>query len=446
MIKKRTYSSVDVDRFEISQVLPDVPGGCVVAVDVAKTKFLAAIAKETGETVRIVRFEHPRQTRSFLGVLERLHAGGAPPTLLLEPTGTYGDALAWQCRARGFEVRMVAAKHTHDASEFFDGVPSMHDAKASVVLARLATVARTWPWQPRTDAQRDLRAAVDRRQVHAAQLGRHYGHLEALLARHWPEFAELFNVREQRSWIALLVAHPGPGAVAQASAEASEVLRRAGRGALKHERIEGVVASASQTLGVPMTAGEQQHLRELVTDIQRLIGELDRIDQQLRPQVQQDPSLSRLARVLGVVTTAVVVGYLGELTAYGSAAALEKACGLNLKERSSGEHVGRLRITKRGPAVVRQYLYLATLRLVLSDPLAASWYRARSGYRADSKIKAVVALMRKLVRALWHVARGADFDSRRLFDARRLDQLTKGGTAVPARGRNTPMSYPACET
>ena len=35
-------------------------------------------------------------------------------------------------------------------------------------------------------------------------------------------------------------------------------------------------------------------------------------------------------------------------------------------------------------------------------------------------MKAVVAVMRNLVRALWHVARGATFDSTRLFDARRL--------------------------
>ena len=38
-----------------------------------------------------------------------------------------------------------------------------------------------------------------------------------------------------------------------------------------------------------------------------------------------------------------------------------------------------------------------------------------------AKIKAVVAVMRKLSMALWHVAHGATFDSARLFDTRRLE-------------------------
>jgi transposase len=421
MSKKRIYSAVDVERVDVAAVVGELADGCVVAVDVAKTKFVAAVATRAGEVVRIVRFDHPRQTRTFLALLDALRAAGVTPVIVMEPTGTYGDVVAWQCRERGFEVRMVAPKHTHDASEFFDGVPSMHDAKATVVLARLATVARTWAWQPRSEEQRDLRAAVARRRLYAEQLEGNYGQLEALLARHWPELGEHVDVREQRSWMALLAQLPGPAAITAAPAEAAKILRRAGRGALVQERIQGVVDSAAQTLGLPMTAAEQHRLGELVADMRRLLTELDRVDEQLRARVQQDATMNRLARVIGAVTTAVLVSYLGEIGAYACAGALEKACGLNLKERSSGEHVGKLHITKRGPGVVRHYLYLAALRLLQRDPVAAAWYQARGSYQAGARSKAVIAVTRKLARALWHVARGAEFDSRRLFDTRRLD-------------------------
>jgi transposase len=221
--------------------------------------------------------------------------------------------------------------------------------------------------------------------------------------------------------MALLALLPGPAAITAAPAEAAKTLRSAGRGALGRERIQNIIDSAAQTLGLPMTVGEQHRLGELVAEMRRLLTELDGVDEQLRASVQQDPTMSRLARVIGAVTTAALVSYLGELGAYASAGALEKACGLNLKERSSGEHVGKLHITKRGPGVVRQYLYLATMRLLQRDPVAAAWYQARGSYRAGTRIKAVIALTRKLTRALWHVARGAEFDSRRLFDTRRLD-------------------------
>ncbi len=79
-----------------------------------------------------------------------------------------------------------------------------------------------------------------------------------------------------------------------------------------------------------------------------------------------------------------------------------------------------LRVTKRGPGLARKYLYLAALRLIMSEPLARAWYEGRKAYQGGKKVKAVVALMRKYARGLWHVGRGQAFDAAKLFDTRRL--------------------------
>jgi transposase len=137
---------------------------------------------------------------------------------------------------------------------------------------------------------------------------------------------------------------------------------------------------------------------------------------------------------VGKVTAVVLVAHLGPLTDYTSAAALEKACGLNLKMRSSGNYLGRLSITKRGSPVVRQYLYLAALRLIRNDPRIAAWFRERGGFRGGHKLVAIVAVMRKLIRALWHVARGTPFDSGKLIDERALPSNTV--TTIPMTSRD----------
>jgi len=78
-----------------------------------------------------------------------------------------------------------------------------------------------------------------------------------------------------------------------------------------------------------------------------------------------------------------------------------------------------------------------------------AWYRARESHKAKQSLKAVVALMRKLARALWHVGRGATFDPRKLFDARRLGlsadamTLSKEITAPPLTMAATPAA--TCE-
>ena len=152
--------------------------------------------------------------------------------------------------------------------------------------------------------------------------------------------------------------------------------------------------------------------------------------------VSKDAEMSRLAVLVGPACAAAIVSYVGPPSSFATPSALEKAIGLNLKVKSSGNAEGKLHITKRGPPQVRQLLYLAVLRLLQSDPIVAAWCCARKSYGGESgKRKAIVAVMRKVVRALWHVARGATFDASKLFDVRRLDlsaAAEKNAATAPA--------------
>jgi transposase len=136
--------------------------------------------------------------------------------------------------------------------------------------------------------------------------------------------------------------------------------------------------------------------------------------------VQTDTLLTRLAAVTGKTTSLVLAAALGSPLDYPNPGSYLKAMGLNLKERSSGKHKGQLKITKRGPGIVRKYHYFTALRWLYQDPVIAQWYRNKVRRDGDHKGKAIVAVMRKRALALWHLARGEAFDSRKLFDIRAL--------------------------
>jgi transposase len=53
------------------------------------------------------------------------------------------------------------------------------------------------------------------------------------------------------------------------------------------------------------------------------------------------------------------------------------------------------------------------LRLINNDPVVKAWYQQKVDARA--KNKTVIALMRKLAKALWYVARGERFDANKLL-------------------------------
>ncbi len=127
-----------------------------------------------------------------------------------------------------------------------------------------------------------------------------------------------------------------------------------------------------------------------------------------------------LGRIDIAFPAAVFQAQLGSIAGYDNASCVEKAFGLNLKVKSSGKYKGQLKITKRGPSLSRKYQYMAALRMIMNDKVTNAWYQAKLRRDGNVKKKAVIAVMRKLVRALWYVARGEEFDSSKLFNVKIL--------------------------
>jgi len=437
MKTKRTYQASRVQQVQVAELLPLLVAGCIVALDVAKQRFVVALATMAGEVVKLFRFDHPTETMAFVRVVEALRAGVDEGKVVaaMEPTGTYGDAVRIQLMRAGVPVQMVSPKRTHDSQELFDGVRSLHDPKSAVLVAKLCAMGLSTPWSAPPPTRVRLRALVDLRQHEQRHEEMSFGRLEGVLVRHWPEFGQWMDVREQRSALRLLSAYPSPARVAQAPEEVTLLLRRASRSQLSAQAVAGVIAGACATVGVPMVPEEEQFVRTLAMQLSAASQSTDALDEQMREMAKEDEVFARLSSWMGVYTAAVIVTRV-DPRQYTSARQLEKACGLNLREKSSGEKAGRITITKRGSGLVRQVLYLFALRMLKESAAVRAWYKRRRGYTEESKQRAVVAVMRKLVRALFHVARGGVFDASKLFDLRRLEleaeqAATQGAAATP---------------
>lgn len=423
-MKKHIYRAKKINQISI-ETLSALLGEskAIVSVDVAKRDFAVGIANATGAMLEQFKFTHPDQTEPFLELLDGLIQRGHGPELVMEPTGTYGDFLKAQATGRGIEVYLVSPKRCHDAAEIFDGVPSLHDVKATVLLARLHVQGLSKQTTPDFEGRRDIRAAMERRELYADPLERDYGRLEALLSRYWPELPLILNPRSHKTSLELLAQYPGPERVIAHRDDAASLMRTFSRGQVSKATIEQVLQASERTFGVKMTEEEQHLLQALCRQLLELWRAMDRVDDEIRALVKTHETGRRLASMVGSVTAAVLLAYLGSPEGYASSDAYVKAMGLNLKEHSSGSSrkpgTG-LHITKRGPGRVRRYLFLATLRMIQRHPLCRAWYEARSSYARGEKMKAVVALMRKLGKAIWVVGRGTPLDLTQLLNPDRL--------------------------
>jgi len=418
-----TYRARDVDSIDARALAAVFAVGStvVVALDIAKRKMMAAFGDRVGTIHQVVRFDHPTQTGTFVRLLSMLRESGLTVEAVMEPTGTYGDSLRHLLTQSGIPTYRVDTKHVHDLAEVYDGVPSKHDAKDASLIAWLHAHQRSVPWLEQSESRRRMRALVAQRELFDDPLRRLIARLEPFLARHFPEFETFFDLSRRRTAYALLLAYPSPRDLADAPLDALlakvAAVRRRPADPLVIARLH---AAAKHSAGVPMLDDERVFVQELAGEVLRLFARRAEVDRRIEEAASADVAVCALRHPLGVVTAAVVVASLGSPAEYRCAAAFEKAAGLNLREHSSGTQIGAKHISKRGPGKVRKYLFLAAMRLIQDDERVRAWYRRRNAFLADDKAKALIAVVRKLCRALFHVARGDTFDVAKLFDLRRL--------------------------
>jgi transposase len=419
-MKKKAYRAreiKDVDRKRLAQLVEgrDV----VVGVDVAKENQFAALTVGNKEVVETLKWRHPDKTSEFIDLLSSLPCSSLE--VALEPTGSYGDALRYRMLAAGLAVFRVSPKKAHDAKEIYDGVPSSHDAKSAAIVAWLhwEQASEAWPMAP--EGIRELKAATSLLTLHDEHHQQGLNRLEALLARHWPEVTDIIAL-DSVTLLTVLTKYGGPKGVVRAEVQADRLMVQASRGSLSKEKISKVLNSARSTVGVPQFEEERRILAELAEETLRAQRAKKQANTRVEELAQGMADVKAIGEVVGMLTAAVVVTKVGRPELFFCAHAYEKCSGLNLKIRSSGKYEGHLKITKRGSGQARKYLYLAVLRLIQTDPVIRAWYHRKVERNGGKfKNKAIVALMRKLIRALWHVAReGKPFDSRLLFDTTRL--------------------------
>jgi transposase len=418
-MKKRIYRAVKIKKINQETLCELVRRKTIVfGVDVAKVDFVGVLMDKSQKSLVTIKWKNPEESRQVLDLLKSLPA--AQIEVAMEPTGTYGDAMRQLFEREGYKVYLVSAKRCHDASEVYDGVPSQHDSKAAAIIAKLHLDGASREWPKKSDYERKLAAKTEIMSLYQNQYLENLNRIEAKLAKFWPELTQRLSLKSI-TLLALLESYGSPAEVVRKTEEAKALMKKTGRGSLAPEKCQMVIESAKNTIGVSMNAEEREAIQRLAIETMRNRNEMLCAKGEVEIMGSKSAVVTAMSTAVGKSTAAIMMVKVGDPLKFTSTGAYLKGIGLNLKERSSGKHQGLLKITKRGPGEARKVLYMAVLRLIQKDAFFRAWYSrkvARDGGR--HKTKAIVALMRKLAAGLWHVAKGNEFDSSRLFDIRRL--------------------------
>jgi transposase len=414
-MKSKAYRAMDVNRIEVQHLLEDRGAVDVQAgLDVGKEFILCVLRWGRDDFDRPWRVRNPQDLARLVELLVEV-GRGRHLIVAMEPTGTYGDALRQALERGGVTVQRVSPKQASDYAEVFDGVPSQHDGKDAAVIAELAAQGKCWPWPMQTPSavEQEMAYHVDWMDGQRRQMMQWCGRVEALMSRHWPEATRIVSLCSG-TLLSILAKYGGPRGLA-AAPDALERVRRWGHGYLAPEKVQALVDSARQTVGVAMGPWDEERLRRIAQQIRQCRREISASHRRLQELSRDHAAITAMGAVVGVATACVLWVELGAPSAYHCGAAYRKAMGLNLAEHSSGKWEGKLKISKRGSSKARRWLYLAALRWVRQEPVR-SWYLQQKAARRGEGKPAVIGVMRKLALALYQVGgRGKKFDRHELY-------------------------------
>jgi len=420
MQKSRAYRATSVKQVSVEQILEGRPTGAVhVGLDVGKEEIYAVVRWSDGTFGRPWKALNPSEVDVLVKMLVKIN-GSHSLTAAMESTGTYGDVLRARLGQAGLVLHRVSGKAASDYAEVFDGVPSQHDGKDAAVIAELAAYgkSRPWPYHEPTETDAELAYWVDWLDMQQRIQMMWVGRLEGLLARHWPEATRVVQLTSM-TLLKALAYYGGPAPLA-ADPEAVRRLKVWAHGRGAGERAERVLAAAVRTSGTRQGTRDILRIRQYATLALAARRETKQAQRRLQELAGDLEIVQRLAGVVGLGTACVLWVALGDPRNYPCGAAYRKALGLNLKERSSGKHKGRIKISKRGPGNARRWMFFAALRQVL-QPDVRRWYEAKKAKDNNHGKKAVIAVARKLALALYSVAaRGERFEAWRLFPGRSI--------------------------
>lgn len=444
----RSYDAVNCKELDVEALGECVEGEwTIVAVDDAKempygslytVNRQASRPEELLEHHQVFRWRRPWQEAE---VLEMLQSWDTEQTqVILEPSGSYGAGFIERIQqADGLELRHMRGKKTRDSKENYDNSPSMHDAKATDVMARIHMGGGSSIWQSRQPRQEQLKAAGKRADRLKKQRNQDNQRLEAELGAWWPELPRQLSLTST-TLLELIVEFGTPRQVADSPEAARQLIARVSRRQVGPAKQRAILEGARESRGARPCDEAIEYTREIAERLLELKAKIREAEGRIDELIEGDEVAERMARLVGPAATASLIGEVGDPTDFEAAAAYEKAAGLNLVEDTSGregqhgedDETPPMRISKRGSSRARKYLFMAAQRHIQRCPLARAWHHHKvdrhQGCNQPKKI-ALVAMMRKLTRALYHIGRGADYDGSKLFDVERL--VDKG--YLPAR-------------
>jgi transposase len=373
-------------------------------IDIAAETHVVALVDEAG-AVLTKPTPFTEDAEGYARLLDRL---GAATDLLvvMEATGHYWKNLFATLAAQGIAVALVNPLRTHRfAGEDLERTKT--DAIDALGLARFGAQKRPAATRLPDAATEELRELVRLRDRLVQDVGDRVRQLHRLVDLGFPEFTRYVKTLDSELATAILQDYPTAQAFQAVSVKRLARLCYDGRHLVGPELAQALLAAAARSVGRHHGEAYRLQVRYACEDLGLLRRRLRTLEGDIEKTLQDHEVGTLLTTIdgIGPQTAARLVAELGDPATFRSAAALAAFVGVVPALRHSGKRTpARAGLTALGHAALRARLWMPTLTAVRRNPWLRAYYER---LRARGKLPkvALVAAMRKLLIAVYHVAK-----------------------------------------
>jgi transposase len=383
----------------------------IVAMDIGKGVHHAYFRAPNGREMRTFPFSNSRESFESMWAricqFKTLH-GLDEVVVGFESTGSYAEPMCHFLSKKPVRLVQINPMHTKRLKELTGNSPNKSDQKDPRVIADIISLGHALslvvPEGPAAQLRR-LTQARERAMKRRTALSNQLQHLIFLI---FPEFLNLMKDISCKTAIYLIKTYPTPESMIGLGLEGLAMqLKRVSRGKVGREKAEALLRAAEHSIGIK--EGRQSLLLEIEYVVSQLGADTQFIlslEKQMEHFLEQTPWSRSLLSIKGIgrVTVAGLIGEVGDFKKFHTVSEVMKLAGLDLYEISSGRHKGQRRISKRGRSLMRKLLFFGAINAVKSKGILNKPYHEMLD-RGMPKIKALVAMARKLLRVIFALAR-----------------------------------------
>ena len=325
-----------------------------------------------------------------------------------ESSGPYAEPLFHYLRKKPVKLVQINPMHSKRIKELTGNSPNKTDKKDPRVIADVISLGHALtlvvPEGPAAQLRRLTQArerAINRRTAALNQL-------QDLIFVIFPEFLNIMKGISTKTAFYLINKYPTPESIFALGVESlTMIVKKISRGKLGGERAERLFNAAQSPIGV------QEGKGSILLEIEYLVSQIGSdnsfiasLEKQMGHYLQEIPYSHSLLSIKGIGTIIVggLIGEVGDFKKFHTISEIMKLAGLDLYEVSSGKHKGQRRISKRGRSLMRKLLFFAAINVVKSNGIMHEQYHQMLD-RGMLKMKALIAISRKLLKLLFALAR-----------------------------------------